>query len=170
MRDRYGAPAKRIKCRVRNMKGGMSGGTVASMKATMAAAGKNPNLFGLLTDPFALTPGFNGPHQPTGLIPEYDRAEKGWAVPFVMAPINTKNVHRTNFLLGDAGYGTDFVYDEMMLTTLGDAGKAMAEAVAKMIPFGDGNAQTRRRADRRKSARTASTTSCSPREMDGRDP
>jgi short subunit dehydrogenase-like uncharacterized protein len=53
-----------------------------------------------------------------------------------MAPINTKNVHRTNFLLGHA-YGRDFVYDEMIMTTLGDAGRAMAEAIAKANPFGD---------------------------------
>ena len=136
--DRFGAPAARIKCRVRTLKGGASGGTVASMKATMAAVGKSPKLLGLLTNPFALTPGFDGPHQPTGLIPEYDRAEKGWAVPFVMAPINTKNVHRSNFLLGDAGYGADFIYDEMMLTTIGEAGKAIAEAAARMNPFGEG--------------------------------
>jgi hypothetical protein len=31
-------------------------------------------------------------------------------VPFPMAPINTRNVHRTNFFLGHP-YGTDFVYD-----------------------------------------------------------
>jgi short subunit dehydrogenase-like uncharacterized protein len=135
--DRFGVPAPRIKCRVRAMKGGASGGTVASMKATMAAAAKNPKLFGLLTNPFALAPGFDGPSQPTGLIPEYDRAEGHWAVPFVMAPINTKNVHRTNFLL-DHAYGADFVYDEMMLTTIGEAGRAMVDAVAKMNPFGDG--------------------------------
>lgn len=135
---RTGKPAPRIKGRVRAMKGSASGGTVASMKATMAAVARSPKLLGLLTSPFALTPGFEGPHQPTGLIPEYDRDEGHWAVPFVMAPINTKNVHRSNFLLGEAGYGADFVYDEMMLTTIGEAGKAMAEAVAKMNPFGDG--------------------------------
>ncbi|MEL7518903.1 MAG: saccharopine dehydrogenase, partial [Pseudomonadota bacterium] len=57
--------------------------------------------------------------------------------PFVMAPINTKNVHRTNFLLGHP-YGEDFQYDEMMLTSPGDAGKKMAEAAAEMMknPFG----------------------------------
>lgn len=135
--DRFGTPAPRVKCRVRKMQGGASGGTVASMKATMAAAAKNPRLIKLLTDPFALTPGFDGPSQPAGLIPEYDRAEGHWAVPFVMAAINTKNVHRSNALL-DHAYGADFVYDEMMLTTIGEAGKAMAEAVAKMNPFGDG--------------------------------
>jgi short subunit dehydrogenase-like uncharacterized protein len=135
--DRHGKPAKRVKGRCRSMKGGASGGTVASMKATMAAAARNPKLLGLLTNSFALTPGFQGPTQPSGMIPEYDRVEKGWAVPFVMAPINTKNVHRSNFLLGHR-YGADFIYDEMMLTTIGEAGKAMAEAVAKMNPFGDG--------------------------------
>lgn len=135
--ERTGKPSARIKGRVRGMKGGASGGTVASMKATMAAAAKNPRLLALLTSSFALTPGFEGPSQPSGLIPEYDRDEGHWAVPFVMAPINTKNVHRTNFLL-DHAYGENFIYDEMMLTTIGEAGKAMAEAVAKMNPFGDG--------------------------------
>jgi short subunit dehydrogenase-like uncharacterized protein len=135
--EKTGKPAGRVKGRVRHMKGGASGGTVASMKATMKAAAQNPRILGLLTSPFALTPGFDGPSQPTGLIPEYDRSEGHWAVPFVMAPINTKNVHRSNALLGHA-YGTDFVYDEMMLTTIGEAGRAMAEAVAKMNPFGDG--------------------------------
>ncbi|MDP3781727.1 MAG: saccharopine dehydrogenase, partial [Sphingopyxis sp.] len=51
-------------------------------------------------------------------------------------PINTKNVHRTNFLLGHA-WGADLVYDEMVMTTIGDAGKAMAEAMAKANPFGE---------------------------------
>ena len=97
---RHGHPAPRVKGRVRSMKGGASGGTVASLKATMAAAARDPSLIKLLASPFALTPGFTGPHQPTGLIPEYDSTLGTWVAPFVMAPINTKNVHRTNFLLG----------------------------------------------------------------------
>jgi short subunit dehydrogenase-like uncharacterized protein len=51
-----------------------------------------------------------------------------------MAPINTKNVHRTNFLLGHP-YGIDFRYDEMMVAGLGDVGRAAAEALAKMNPL-----------------------------------
>ncbi len=136
VRAETGSPAPRIKCRVRKMQGGASGGTVASMKATMAAAARDLSVLGLLRDPFALTPGFKGPSQPLGMMPEYDRDTGMWAAPFVMAPINTKNVHRTNALLGHA-YGEDFKYDEMMFTTIGDAGKAMAEAIAKMNPFGD---------------------------------
>ncbi len=131
---RYGSPAPRVKGRVRTMKGTFSGGTAASLKATLAAAARDPGLVKLLTSPFALTPGFTGPHQPTGLLPEYDSTLQTWVAPFVMAPINTKNVHRTNFLLGKA-YGADFVYDEMMVAGLGDMGKAAAEAIAKFNPF-----------------------------------
>lgn len=131
-----GAPAPRIKGRVRKMQGTFSGGTAASMKATMAAAAKDMSVIGLLKNPFALTPGFEGPSQPMGLLPEYDSATGMWAAPFIMAPINTKNVHRTNFLLGQR-YGADFKYDEMLLTTIGDAGRAAAEAIAKMNPMSD---------------------------------
>ncbi len=132
----HGKPAPRVKGRVRKMQGGASGGTIASLTETMKAAAKNPKIIGLLKSSFALTPGFEGPAQPAGLMPEYDSATGTWTAPFVMAPINTKNVHRTNFLLGHA-YGRDFVYDEMIMTTLGDAGRAMAEAIAKANPFGD---------------------------------
>ena len=131
-----GGPAPRIKCRVRKMKGTFSGGTAASMKATMAAAAKDLKIVGLLKNPFALTPGFEGPSQPMGLLPEYDGTSGMWAAPFIMAPINTKNVHRTNALLGHP-YGTDFRYDEMLLTTIGDAGRAAAEAIARMNPMSD---------------------------------
>ncbi len=131
---RYGSPAPRVKGRVRTMKGTFSGGTAASLKATLAAAARDPGIVKLLTSPFALTPGFTGPHQPSGLLPEYDSTLQTWVAPFVMAPINTKNVHRTNFLLGEA-YGADFVYDEMMVAGLGDMGKAAAEAIAKFNPF-----------------------------------
>jgi short subunit dehydrogenase-like uncharacterized protein len=131
---RFGIPAPRVKGRVRKMQGGFSGGTAASLKATLAAAARDPGIVGLLTDPFALTPGFDGPHQPMGILPEYDTTLGCWVAPFVMAPINTKNVHRTNFLLGQA-YGADFVYDEMMVAGLGDVGKVAAEAIAKFNPF-----------------------------------
>jgi short subunit dehydrogenase-like uncharacterized protein len=133
---RFGKPAPRVKGRVRGMQGGASGGTIASLTATMKAAATSLRIIGLLKDPFCLTPGFEGPSQPSGLIPAYDAATGTWTAPFVMAPINTKNVHRTNALLGHA-YGADFVYDEMMITTIGEAGKAMAEAISKANPFGD---------------------------------
>jgi short subunit dehydrogenase-like uncharacterized protein len=48
----------------------------------------------------------------------------------MMATINTKNIHRSNFLQGHP-YGTDFVYDEMFLTGPGEEGEAMARAIAE---------------------------------------
>ena len=134
---RWGKPAPKIRGRVRAMAGTFSGGTAASLGATMKAMAKNPKLINVMRDPFALTPGFAGPSQPSGMIPAYEKDLDKWAAPFVMAPINTKNVHRTNFLLGHP-YGEDFKYDEMMLTSPGDAGKKMAEAATEMMknPFG----------------------------------
>ena len=130
---RFGKPAPRVKARVRAMKGGFSGGTAASLRATLAAVARKPSLAALLTNPFALTPGHAGPHQPAGLLPEYDSTINSWVVPFIMAPINTKNVHRTNFLLGRPW--DDMVYDEMVVAGLGDMGKAAAEALARLNPL-----------------------------------
>ncbi|MEL6238341.1 MAG: saccharopine dehydrogenase NADP-binding domain-containing protein [Pseudomonadota bacterium] len=134
---RFGKPARRMRGRVRSMNGTFSGGTAASLGATMKAAAKNPAIIAKLTNPFALTPGFDGPSQPTGMVPMLESDLGKWAAPFVMAPINTKNVHRTNFLLGHP-YGEDFQYDEMMLTSAGDAGKAAANAAVDLMknPFG----------------------------------
>lgn len=133
--EKFGAPAPRVKGRVRAMAGKFSGGTAASLKATMAAAAKDPAVIGYLTNPFSLAGGFEGPAQPAGNKPEYDESLGSWATNFVMAPINTKNVHRTNALTGHL-YGTDFVYDEMMLTGPGDAGQQAAEYVAKTPMIG----------------------------------
>ncbi|SOB79393.1 Uncharacterized conserved protein [Sphingomonas guangdongensis] len=135
-RARFGRPAPRVKGRVTKMQGTFSGGTFASARATMAAAARDPQVLKLMIDPFALTPGFTGPSQPKGLMPEYDDTLGAWTAPFVMAAINTKNVHRTNALTGHA-YGTDLRYDEMVAVPgLGDVGRMAAEAVAKLNPLG----------------------------------
>ena len=134
---RFGQPAPRVKGRVRGMQGTFSGGTAASLTETMKAVAKNPKLIPILQSPFGLTPGFEGPHQPMGLVPEYEESVGKWAAPFIMATINTKNVHRTNLLLGHP-YGKDFKYDEMMLTSAGELGQKAAHAIGAMLknPFG----------------------------------
>ncbi len=128
-KKRFGAPFARVKGRVRKMRGTFSGGTAASLKATMAAAAKDPNVVTLLKDPFSLTPGFAGPKQPSGMKPEYDEDFGAWMAPFVMAAINTRNVHRTNALTGFF-FGKDFVYDEMVMTGPGEKGEAIARGMA----------------------------------------
>jgi short subunit dehydrogenase-like uncharacterized protein len=123
-----GAAAPRVKGRVRVMKGTFSGGTAASMRAIVEATMKDLSLVSSLRDPFILTPGFDGPKQPLGNRPLFDQDLQTWTAPFVMANINTRNVHRSNMLLGFP-YGKDFVYDEMVVTGPGEQGEAMAKKV-----------------------------------------
>src|SRR5579863_596553 len=113
-KKRFGGPVARVRGRVRGLKGGLSGGTLASGMATMAAVQKDASLGAVMADPFALTPGFKGPKQPDGETVYEDELTGSWVAPFMMAGINTKAVHRSNFLLGHP-WGTDFAYDEMLM-------------------------------------------------------
>lgn len=136
--EKFGRPCRKVHGRVRAMNGEFSGGTAASLGATMAAVSKNPDLLGILINPFSLATtdkgAFQGPEQPADNRPYEDAATGQWVAPFIMAAINTKNIHRSNALLGHA-YGEDFLYDEMMVTGTGDEGKAMAEFVATNNPL-----------------------------------
>jgi short subunit dehydrogenase-like uncharacterized protein len=124
----FGTPAARVKGRVRDMRGTLSGGTAASAKATFDAVAKDLSLIAILNDPFALTPGFTGVKQPRGNKPAYEEDLQSWAAPFMMALINTRNVHRSNMLMGFP-YGREFIYDEMALTGPGEKGEANARRV-----------------------------------------
>ncbi|MGY4256662.1 short subunit dehydrogenase-like uncharacterized protein [Bradyrhizobium sp. USDA 4516] len=129
-RKAWGEPAERVKGRVRVMKGTFSGGTAASSRATMAAAMSDPKVLDQLKDPFLLTPGFAGPKQPHGMKIEFDEDINAWVAPFIMSPINTRNVHRSNALMGHP-YGTDFVYDEMIVAGTGKQGEAAAAKIVE---------------------------------------
>jgi short subunit dehydrogenase-like uncharacterized protein len=131
-RRRFGAPLARVRGRVRVLKGTFSGGTMASALATIAAMGRDPELARTMADPYALTPGFRGPAQPEDAGAAYDEEAKSWSAPFFMAPINTKNVHRTHALLGHP-WGSGFVYDERMLTGDGERGKTRATSLARKM-------------------------------------
>ena len=124
----FGAPSVRVKGRVRDMRGTLSGGTAASAKATFDSVAKDLSLVAILNDPFALTPGFTGPKQPKGNKAVYEEDLQSWTAPFMMALINTRNVHRSNMLMGFP-YGREFVYDEMVLTGPGEKGEANAKRV-----------------------------------------
>ena len=124
----FGAPLRQVHGRVKVMKGGFSGGTAASLLATLNAAGSNVAVAASMRNPFALTPGFAGPAQPDDSVAVFDEAANSWAGPFVMAAINTKNIHRTNALRGHA-YGRDFTYDERQSTGPGRAGELRARGM-----------------------------------------
>ena len=132
----HGQPASNVRGRVRDMNGEFSGGTAASLGATMASLKEKPELFEVLVNPFALSNGFTGPEQAQDSKPIYDDKLETWVAPFFMAPINTKNVHRSNALM-DHLYGEDFCYNEMWIQGPGEEGKAAAEFVGSMNPLAD---------------------------------
>ncbi len=128
-KQRFGQPARDVRARVRRMKGGFSGGTAASLLATLEAGRRDPRVAKLMADPFGLSPERLAPQPPSDAIVQ-DEDIPGWSAPFVMAAINTKNVHRTN-ALRNYPYGRDFTYSEMMFAGAGREGQVRARALLR---------------------------------------
>ncbi len=127
----YGVYAPRVKYRVVSSKGGISGGTVASMFNMMEEAKTNPEILEIMADPYSLNPpnmplGDDGPDQAG---PTYDQDFGQWTGPFVMAGINTRVVRRSHALLGYP-WGKGFRYDEAVLTGDGPRGFVKATLLA----------------------------------------
>lgn len=127
----HGVYAPRVKYRVVGSSGGVSGGTVASMMNMMEEASANPGILDIIADPYALNPpnmprGEDGADQTTA---EYDKEFRQWTGPFVMAGINTRVVRRSHALLGYP-WGSQFRYDEAILTGDGPSGFAKAVLVS----------------------------------------
>lgn len=130
VRKRTGHPCTAIRMRVKSMKGGASGGTIASMMNLVEEAIGDSSVRAMLANPFALNPkgARQGPRQPGAVPVTYDGAAGSWTAPFVMGAINTRVVHRSNALMNYA-YGRDFQYDEAMMTGGGVLGAPAAIAV-----------------------------------------
>ncbi|MEM9131239.1 MAG: saccharopine dehydrogenase NADP-binding domain-containing protein [Actinomycetota bacterium] len=128
--ERFGQACSTIAMRVKAMKGGASGGTIASMLNVVDETKRDPGLRKILANPYALAPeGLReGVRQPNVTSPTRDEATGEWIGPFVMASINTRVVHRTHALLGRP-WGDDFIYDEAMLMGDGPIGAAKAGAL-----------------------------------------
>lgn len=126
-----GAPCTRVKMRVKVMRGGFSGGTVASLLNVVKEAAANPALRKELADPYSLCPAGSVPkvRQPDIRSAEFDADYGAWVAPFMMSGINTRIVQRTNALLQQA-YGADFTYDEAVLMGRGLKGRFAATAMA----------------------------------------
>ncbi|MFW2383530.1 MAG: saccharopine dehydrogenase family protein [Acidimicrobiales bacterium] len=128
--DLYSQPAQRVELIVKAMKGGASGGTIASMMNMMEELSEDPSLRKVLTNPYALAPegARSGIRQPNPNRVREHHEENLWLAPFVMAATNSKIVHRSHALLG-APWG-DFEYSEEMATGEGPLGAVKAGALA----------------------------------------
>ena len=129
--QRFGAHCTRVKMRVKAMRGGFSGGTVASLMNVVKEAAADPALRKELSDPYSLCPpeSARNVRQPEVRSAEFDGDFGGWVAPFLMGGINTRIVHRTN-ALSKQSYGAEFAYDEATLTGRGPKGWFGATATA----------------------------------------
>lgn len=125
--QRFGQPLDRVRLRVKAMRGGASGGTIASLLNVVKEVRQDPSLRAELADPYSLCVGVErlGTRQPNVSGAVFDEAFGSWSAPFVMAGINTRIVHRSN-ALGGYPYGRAFRYDEGMLTGRGLRGRLAA--------------------------------------------
>ena len=134
-REQTGQPAVQISMRVRGAKGGLSGGTYASLGNEIEQAEQDKRLYGVLINPYSLNPEGKqeGPDKRDLQKVVYDKISRSWIFPFIMATINTKVVRRSNALAGYP-YGKNFRYDEATLAGSGWRGKFKAYAAA--LPLG----------------------------------
>jgi short subunit dehydrogenase-like uncharacterized protein len=118
---------------VRRIKGGFSGGTIATLKGTVDEVRRDRSLLKVLGDPYALSP--DRAAEPDlgreGDLRGVEHSDElgAWLGPFVMATVNTRVVRRSN-ALQDWEYGRRFRYREVMAFGEGLAGRARALAVA----------------------------------------
>jgi short subunit dehydrogenase-like uncharacterized protein len=130
-RERFGQHCTTVKMRVRSMRGGFSGGTVASALNVLKEIKANPGLRKELANPYSICPPGGGKRvrQPNVGLAEYDPDFNAWIAPFIMSAVNTRVVHRTNALLHDA-YGPEFRYDEAVMTGRGLRGRLSGMAMS----------------------------------------
>jgi short subunit dehydrogenase-like uncharacterized protein len=127
----FGEPCTHVKMRVKAMRGGASGGTVASMVNVVRESTRDAALRRELANPYSLCP----PNQDKRVrqtnikAPTFDADFGAWTAPFVMAAINVRIVLRSNALMNFA-YGHAFRYDEAMLMGKGFAGGARATGLS----------------------------------------
>jgi short subunit dehydrogenase-like uncharacterized protein len=127
---RHGDYCKSITLFVKAMKGGASGGTMASMMNIMREARADREVARVLARPYSLNPEGEqkGPDEGDQRGVRYDDATKSWTAPFVMATVNTRVVRRTHALLGYP-WGKSFRYHEAVRTAPGVGGWLKAASV-----------------------------------------
>jgi short subunit dehydrogenase-like uncharacterized protein len=102
---------------VKSLRGGVSGGTIDTVRKEFEAIEADPSLRAVLADPYALSP---DPAAESALGRVHDSARPArdpllgrWVAPFVMGPFNAQIVRRSNALQGFA-YGPGFRYREVL--------------------------------------------------------
>ena len=122
-RARYGEYCDSIMLLVKAMKGGASGGTMASMMNLMREARADREVARVLARPYSLNPDGeqSGPDRGDQRGIRFDADAQSWTAPFIMATVNTRVVRRSHALLGYP-WGAGFRYHEAIRTGRGPGG------------------------------------------------
>lgn len=123
---------------VRDFRGGMSGGTIDSMRVQIDASRSGAKKPGLSTsDPYALSPDRDAEPEPRGrkgqVLLESSSDTGEFAAPFFMGRYNEQIVRRSNALL-EWRYGRGFRYREVHDTGRGAVGLAKGAGIAAALP------------------------------------
>lgn len=116
---------------VATARGGLSGGTIDSIRGQVEQLARDPTLRRVAADPHALSPDRGAEPaaaQPRDAGPPSRTSDGRWTAPFVMAPFNTRIVRRSNALQGWA-YGRGMRYGEVMGVGRGPIAAAAAVGV-----------------------------------------
>ncbi|MDX6200288.1 MAG: hypothetical protein QOJ79_3439 [Actinomycetota bacterium] len=115
-----------------SVKGGVSGGTIDTMRTQLDVVKSDRSLRRVLADPYALSPDRLAEpdlgDESDVMVPTRDPLLGRWVAPFVMASHNTRIVRRSNALLGHA-YGPGFRYREVMSVGAGPLAPLLAGGV-----------------------------------------
>jgi short subunit dehydrogenase-like uncharacterized protein len=126
-----GVYADEIHMRVIGIRGGISGGTYASLEQILKAAQRDKAVAQLLQNPYGLNPNneYVGLDETDLNKIAFDEFSKSWIGPFVMAGINTRVVRRSNALFNHP-YGNAFRYSEASSYGAGWRGKFIASMMS----------------------------------------
>ncbi|RVW08847.1 enoyl-ACP reductase [Prescottella agglutinans] len=121
---------------VTSLRGGVSGGTIDSLRTQIDETKHDAALRRLTASPYSLSPDRAaepdlGPQSDVALVRGSDIAPglSGWKAPFFMGPYNTRVVRRSNALTGHT-YGKQFRYREVMNVGSSFASPVIAAGVA----------------------------------------
>lgn len=144
MHSALGVRCDEVRLYVRRLKGGFSGGTIASMENLFEQLRQDKSARRVVANPYGINPEGErqGPDRPDQQGLAWDGDAKVWTGPFIMAAINTRVVRRSQALLGFPS-GRDFRYSEVMSFPSGARGLlAAGSSVAFLGAFGLGMAVT----------------------------
>lgn len=138
LREDHGERCMRIKACF-SMRGGLNGGTAASMFDMLDSGDQSR-----FDDPFLLNPPGTAPddvtphRDPTGAL--HDSDFDAWLAPFVMGAINSRVVRRSAALLARRGspYARDLRYQEYLRVGRGPAAAVAAASIAMGMAAGRG--------------------------------